>query len=233
MSTTRPPPSAAAPPGPTRAAPNHHALAELGFDLRDAVRRIAADRHAPEAKALFDVVCRYSARRLATVSRRCGNALGDTEQEELVGDVLFQLMQGSLAAFRGETLPEFLAFVRTICDRSAWRVIRRKERERHAVETESAALEDWSVDLPRPDAFLEVAAESPLPETDREYLVALLTAGSKAEFARRSNVSRAAVTQRVQRIQQRVLDLSLSERLLHEAWLDQTARAVASTHEPV
>lgn len=203
-------------------------LPELGFDLRDAVRRIAADRHAPEARALFEVVCRYAERRLATVSRRCGNALSETEREELVGDVLLQLMQGSLASFRGETLAEFLAFVRTICDRSAWRVIRRKERERSAVETEGSLLEDWSVDLPRPDAFLEVRAESPLPDADRQYLLALLQAGSKAEYARRSQVSRAAVTQRVQRIQQRVLELSLAERLVHEAWLEQAARAVAA-----
>jgi DNA-directed RNA polymerase specialized sigma24 family protein len=209
-----------APAGPGAAIP------ELDFDLRDAVRRIAADRHAPEAKALFDLVCRYAHRRLTTVSRRCGNALTESEQEELVGDVLFQLMQGSLAAFRGETLPEFLAFVRTICDRSAWRVIRRKERERDIVETESAALEDWSVDLPRPDAFLEVRAETPLPDADREYLVALLRSGSKAEFARRTGVSRAAVTQRVQRIQSRVQELSFGDRLVHEAWLDQTAHAV-------
>jgi DNA-directed RNA polymerase specialized sigma24 family protein len=198
---------------------------DLDFDLRDAVRRIAADRHAPEARALFDIVCRYAHRRLATMSRRCGNALNDSEQEELVGDVLFQLMQGSLASFRGETLPEFLAFIRTISDRSAWRVIRRKERERSIVETEAALLEDWSVDVPRPDAFLEVRAETPLPDADRDYLVALLRSGSKAEFARRAGVSRAAVTQRVQRIQNRVQELAYGDRLVHEAWLDQAARA--------
>jgi hypothetical protein len=200
---------------------------EFGFDLRDAVRRIAADRHAPEAKALFEIVARYAHRRMGIVSRRCGDALTDSEQEELVGDVLFQLMQGSLASFRGETVPEFFGFVRTICDRSAWRVIRRKERERRVVETDAAILEEWSVDLPRPDAFLEVRADTPLPDADRDYLVALLQSGSKAEYARRAGVSRAAVTQRVQRIQTRVLELSLAERLLHEAWLEQTARAVA------
>lgn len=212
---------------PTSSPVSALADAEFGFDLRDAVRRIVADRHAPEAKALFEVVARYAHRRMGVVSRRCGDALTASEQEELVGDVLFQLMQGSLASFRGESIPEFFGFVRTICDRTAWRVIRRKERERRVVEREPETLEDWSVDLPRPDAFLEVRAESPLPEGDRDYLVALLRSGSKAEHARRSGVSRAAVTQRVQRIQTRVLELSLAERLVHEAWLEQTARAVA------
>lgn len=199
----------------------------LGFDLRASICRIVADRHAPEAKALFEVLARYAHRRIAVASRRCGDALSASEQEELVGDVLFQLMQGSLAAFRGETLPELLAFVRTICDRSAWRVVRHKDRERALVETEGSPLEDWTSDLPRPDAFLEVRAETPLPAADRDYLLALLRAGSKAEYARRVGVSRAAVTQRVQRIQARVLELSAAERLVHEAWLQQSARAAA------
>ena len=87
---------------------------ELGAqipDLRRQLRLLVSDRHSSEARALFEVLCRYVHRRVSIVSRHCGNALAESEQEEAVGDVLLQLMQGSLAAFRGETLPELLGFV--------------------------------------------------------------------------------------------------------------------------
>jgi DNA-directed RNA polymerase specialized sigma24 family protein len=203
------------------------------LDLRDRIQQLSADRHSPEARALFDVLCRYIHRRVVGVSRRCGNALSDSEQEEVVGDVIFSLMSGSLASFRGTTVPELYAFVRTITDRTTWRSVRRKLRERDTVENDADLLEDWSVDLPRPDRFLEVKAESPLADTDRTYLLALLEAGSKAEYARRAGVSRAAVTQRVQRIQQRVGELGSGDRMTHDAWLEQAARAVTRQIEPV
>ncbi|MCA9489149.1 MAG: hypothetical protein KC621_04485, partial [Myxococcales bacterium] len=93
-------------------------------------------------------------------------------------------------------------------------------------------LEDWSASMPRPDAHVEIRSDTPLPDNDRAYLEDLLRAGSKAELARRSGVSRAAVTQRVQRIQNRVAELSQHERLSHEAWLLQTARTVVETEPP-
>ncbi|MEZ4238089.1 MAG: hypothetical protein R3F59_18470 [Myxococcota bacterium] len=193
-------------------------------DLRAQLRLLLCDRHAPEARALFDVLTRYAHRRVAIVSRHCGNALADSEQEEAVGEVLLQLMQGSLAAFRGESLPELLGFVRTIADRTTWRMIRRRDRERALLQTDSDVVEDWTADLPRPDAHLEVVSESPLGEADQHYLIDLLRAGSKAEYARRAGVSRAAVTQRVQRIRNRIADLSPMARMAHEVWLNQAAR---------
>ena len=68
-------------------------------------------------------------------------------------------------------------------------------------------------------AEAERVAESPLSEADQAYLRQLLAAGSKAELARRAGVSRAAVTQRVQRIRRRVAELAPRERSSHEVWL--------------
>jgi DNA-directed RNA polymerase specialized sigma24 family protein len=201
-------------------------------DLRPQLRLLLCDRRAPEARALFEVLTRYAQRRVSIVSRHCGNALADSEQEEAVGDVLLQLMQGSLAAFRGETLPELLGFVRTIADRTTWRMIRRRDRERNLLQSDGTMVEDWSADLPRPDAHLEVVPQSPLAETDQAYLLDLLKAGSKAEFARRSGVSRAAVTQRVQRIRNRISELAPMARMAHDVWLKQAARRTLEAEVP-
>jgi DNA-directed RNA polymerase specialized sigma24 family protein len=205
----------------------------LEMDLRRQLRLLLADRRSPEARALFDVLCRYAHRRVAIVSRHCGGALVESEQEEAVAETLLQLMQGSLAAFRGETLPELLGFVRTIADRTTWRIIRRRDRERALIQGESALVEDWSASLPRPDAHVETVPASPLPEPDQAYLLELLQAGSKAELARRAGVSRAAVTQRVQRIRTRIAELPAMARLAHEVWLNQAARHVVETERPL
>ena len=178
---------------------------------------------------MFEVFSRYAHRRVSVVSRHCGNALSEGEQEEVVGEVLLQLMQGSLVAFRGETLPELLGFVRTIADRTAWRLIRRRDRERSLLHTDGRIVEDWTAALPRPDAHLEVVPDSPLPDNDQAYLIELLQAGSKAEYARRSGVSRAAVTQRVQRIRHRISELPAMDRMAHDVWLNQAARRVLET----
>ena len=157
----------------------------------------------------------------------------EAEQEEAVAEVLLQLMQGSLATFRGETLPELLGFVRTIADRTTWRIIRRRDRERSLIQGEAALVEDWNASLPRPDAHLETVPASPLPEVDQAYLLELLQAGSKAELARRAGVSRAAVTQRVQRIRARISELPAMARLAHDVWLNQAARHVVETEPAV
>lgn len=198
-------------------------------DLRRQLRLLLADRRSPEARALFEVLTRYAHRRVALVSRHCGGALGEAEQEEVVGEVLLQLMQGSLAAFRGESLPELLGFVRTIADRTTWRVVRRRDRERALIQADTEGVEAWNASVPRPDAFLETVPDSPLPEADQTYLLELLRAGSKAEFARRAGVSRAAVTQRVQRIRGRIAELAPQARMAHEVWLDQAARRVLAS----
>lgn len=195
-------------------------------DFRARLRALACDRHSSDAREVFEILSRYAHRRVAVVSRHCGQLLSDGEQEEVVGEVLLQLMQSSLAAFRGETLPELLGFVRTISDRTTWRTVRRRDRERALLQTDSDLVEDWTASVPRPDAHLEVVPDSPLPEVDQSYLRALLAAGSKAEYARRSGVSRAAVTQRVQRICGRIAELTPMARLEHDVWLNQAARTV-------
>lgn len=193
-------------------------------DIRRQLRLLLADRRSPEARALFEVLTRYAHKRVAMVSRHCGGALSEAEQEEAVGEVLLQLMQGSLAAFRGDSLPELLGFVRTIADRTTWRVVRRRDRERALIHADAELVEDWNAAMPRPDAHLETVPDSPLPEADQAYLVDLLRAGSKAELARRAGVSRAAVTQRVQRIRGRIDELAPHARMAHEVWLSQAAR---------
>ncbi len=205
-----------------------HAFDE-GVDVRRQLRLLLANRRSPEARALFDRLTRYTHRRVALVSRQASGSLSPTEQEEVVAEVLLQLMQGSLAAFRGETVPELLGFVRTIADRTTWRTIRRRDRERSLLQTEAVDLvEDWNARLPAPDAQSERVARSPLTESDQAYLIELLQAGSKAELARRAGVSRAAVTQRVQRIHSRVRELATQDRIQHEVWLEQAARRVVA-----
>jgi len=194
-------------------------------ELQPQLRLLLADRTSPEAGAFFQLLMKYVHKRTVAVSRHCGNALAASEQEEVVAEVLLQLMQGSLAAFRGQSIPELYAFVRTIADRTTWRVIRRKEREQNALKGEGAdAVEGWQGKMPRPDAEAERVAESPLSEADQTYLHDLLAAGTKAELARRAGVSRAAVTQRVQRIRKRVAELGPRERSSHEVWLKRAAR---------
>jgi DNA-directed RNA polymerase specialized sigma24 family protein len=203
-----------------------HDLFEEG-DLQRRLRLVIADRHSPLAAQFFQLLMKYVHRRTVSVSRRCGNALTASEQEEVVADVLLQLMQGALANFRGHTVPELYAFVRTVADRTTWRVIRRKEREADTLQGEGAeVVEGWMASVPRPDARAERVADSPLSDKDQGYLVDLLRAGSKAELARQAGVSRAAVTQRVQRIRLRVAEMGPQERMAHEVWLKRTARRV-------
>jgi len=191
-------------------------------NIRKELRMLLSDRHAPEARALFEVLMRYIHNRVRHATRSRVGRISAAEKEELVSDVLLQLMRGSLAAFRGETLPELLGFVRTITDRTVWRALRSSDRDQivtYELDDERVASSELG-----PDA--EFVGDSPLPDTDQAYLMQLLQAGSKAEFARRSGVSRAAVTQRVQRIRTRVAALAANDRMAHEVWLKQSARTV-------
>lgn len=198
-------------------------------DLRDSLRRILADRHSPEAAALFQTLLRYVHRRVSLLAQvRCEGLLGEADQEEVLAEVLYQLMSGALARFRGETLPELLGFVKVMTDRTAWRVAERKLRERNAVERVTNDHDArWTRHPgPAPDAGFELTPDSPLPADDQRYLVALLQAGSKAELARVAGVSRAAVTQRIQRIQERIASLPTRDRASHEAWMQHQAAAI-------
>ena len=62
--------------------------------------------------------------------------------------------------------------------------------------------------------------------------MSLLEAGSKAALARRVGVSRAAVTQRVQRIRQRIDALSGHDRMAHDVWMTQEARHALEATAP-
>ncbi len=195
--------------------------------FRRQLRHLLANRGSPEAAAMFQTLMKYIHKRVMTITRRCGGRVSPTRREEIVADVLLQLMQGSLARFRGDSLPELLAFVRVISDRCTWRVIQKAEKERSALNgVGSEEIRRWNHRPSAPDEHIEVMAESPLSDGDQEYLKSLLTAGSKAEFARTAGVSRAAVTQRVQRIRARIDALATQERMAHEVWMNQAARDV-------
>lgn len=193
------------------------------------IRRILADRHSPEAAALFRTLLGFSERRVRHLAAtRCRGLLTDADQEEVIGEVLFQLMEGALGRFRGETEGELFAFVRTMCDRTATRRAQRRLRERQTLDDFRERDESpWQRDhLPAPDAHVDFEADSPLDEADRGYLRELLAAGSKAELARRQGVSRAAVTQRLHRIHARLGSLPPVQRHAHEAWMQRVAGEV-------
>jgi hypothetical protein len=196
-------------------------------DFNTNLRRVLADRHSPEATALFRTLLGYIGRRVTAVANgRCRGLLSESDIEEIAGEVLFQLMQGGLARFRGESMPELIGFVRTMCDRTTWRAAQRRARERDAVaEFRNTDDDAWTPSAIRSDV-VEFEARSPLSEADQTYLAELISAGSKAELARRAGVSRAAVTQRIRRIQDRIAQLAPRDRGAHDAWMKQTAHDV-------
>jgi hypothetical protein len=195
-------------------------MSELTRQLQDLV----ADRHTPEARALFELLLRYVNQRVRTTARRtCAGALGESEVDEVVAEVLTQLVAGALARFRGESVGELLAFVRTISDRSLWRAARRVQRERAAIEQDDGALQRWSAEFRDPDDLVRAVPDLPLSAEDEAYLRGLLEAGSKVAYARAQGVSRAAVTQRVKRIQTRIARLDDGDRLAVDAWLHHAA----------
>lgn len=196
------------------------------------LRRIAADRTSPEAQALFLTLTGYVDRRVRRIAgARYSDLLGAAEQEEIVGEVLYQLMAGSLAQFRGDTLPELLGFVRSISDRCVGRAARKRLRERAALDVEGQdAVRAWMGVLPQPDQAVHFAPASPLSAQDEGYLRELLQAGSRAEYARSNGVSRAAVTQRVQRIRSRIESLPEREQQAAEGWLHHEARLATARH---
>ena len=198
--------------------------------FRSQLQRIAANRHSPESAALYKVLFDYTNGRLRRIAARL--RLSSCEQEEVVGEVLLQLMMGGLASFRGGSLPELLGFVRTITDRSAWKRVRLRDRERVALDTAGVdGMDAWTGQAPASPSDVEIHVDSPLDEKDQAYLLDLFRAGTKAEYARRAGVSRAAVTQRVQRIKDRIATLEPGERMAHEVWVGRTARAVAAFEE--
>ena len=197
--------------------------------LRDQIRQLTADRASAEARALYSTLARYVQRRVRHVVRHAASDLiAPSETEEIVADVLLQLVTGALAQFRGDSLGELMAFVRTVTDRRLWRVIKRKVKEKRMMEQmapEAARMREAQL---RPDQLVKIVPDLPLSDDDEAYLRALLEAGSKAELARRRSLSRAAVTQRVQRIQRRIAALKPQQQLAVDAWLEQAARDALS-----
>ena len=198
---------------------------EDNISIRPQLQLLLSNRHSPEARSLYLTLARYIDRRVGrTLYSRYPDVLTKPDHEELVGEVLLQLMSGSLARFRGHTIGELLAFVRAICDRSVGHTARRKIRERDTLSgAAESEVRSWTSDSLRPDQAVRMVPESPLSEADTTYLQDLLAAGSQAELARSSGVSRAAVTQRLHRIRERVGSLDRRQQETARAWLEETA----------
>ena len=195
--------------------------------LRDQIRQLTSDRRSPEARALYGTLAKYVERRTHNVVRHAASdLLATSEVEEVVADVLLQLVTGALLQFRGDSVGELMAFVRTVTDRRLWRGIKKRIKNKRMLEAlpnEGALYEAAAL---RPDQLVRIVPDLPLSEADEAYLTALLEAGSKAELARQRSLSRAAVTQRVQRIQKRIASLEPKDQMAVDAWLEHTARQV-------
>ncbi len=193
--------------------------------IRPQLELLLTNRHSPETRSLYLTLARYIDRRVGrTLFRRYPDVLSKPDHEEVVGEVLLQLMSGSLARFRGHTIGELLAFVRAICDRTVGHTARRRIRERDTLA--GAALNEvraWTSDSPRPDKVVRLVPHSPLSDADTAYLTALLGAGSQAELARTAGVSRAAVTQRLHRIRDRIQAMKPEHRETAREWVRETA----------
>lgn len=194
-------------------------------DFQTQLRDLLANRHTAEAQALYMKLLQYIDRRTnLLVRRRAAGIFSSAEREELVGEVLMQLISGSLATFRGESIGELMAFVRTITDRTVFRAARKRIRERETVREEAAQIERWFAELEGPADHASMVDDCPLSEEDEAYLRALLGAGSKVALAQDRGISRAAVTQRVQRIQRRIAKLPQQDQMAVQAWLRRAAR---------
>jgi len=188
--------------------------------IRPQVEALAANRLCPESRALYTTLAKAIHRRVEwRAHTHYSDLLSKTDSEEITADVLLQLISGSLVQFRGHSMGELIAYVRSISDRSLWRFARRRLRERDALAGHAGdAVRAWSAHLPSPEQALAWDPSPFLNEKDTNYLRNLLDAGSRAELARTSGVSRAAVTQRVQRIRARIDALPSAQRDATERW---------------
>ncbi len=203
-------------------------------EFRRQLRLVLAHRHGPEASALYRTCFDHASRRVGQLARgRCRGLLEEADQDEVVAEVITQLMETALARFRGETAQELLAFVRTMTDRMAVRRAQRNLRARNTIDRVLAGGEaPWETSaFSAPDAGV-ADAQSPLDEADRTYVSALLQAGSKAELARTAGVSRAAVSQRIARIEARLAALSTAQQEAHVAWLFHEATRALQSERP-
>lgn len=203
-------------------------------DLQLQLRSLLANRHGPETRAFYEQLLGYIDRRARLTWRSCyRDLISEAEVEEAVAEVLKRLMCGALVRFRGESLGELFGFVRTITDRCIWRLAQKRLRERNVLEGDGQEhAEDWFGTVRGPAELVEHVPDVPLSDTDQAFLVALLEAESKVEYSRRNGVSRAAVTQRVQRIRRRISQLEPRDQGAVDAWLRvQARRHLAATPE--
>ena len=196
-------------------------------DFQHQLQQLLTNRRSPEARAFYLSILRYVERRVQSVWRqRYRDLLSATDLEEVVADVGMRLMTGALARFRGSTPAELYAYVRTISDRCLGKAVRKRLRERdtlNEVGTEQATAMLGTI--AGPDTA-EVVASCPLNQRDQDYLLRLMAAGSKAEYARQHDQSRAAVTRMVQRIRTRIAALEHDDRVAVDVWMHQQAREI-------
>lgn len=201
-------------------------------ELQDQLRGLLADRNTPETRAFFEKLLSYIDRRARVVWRSCyADLLSESHIEDAVGEVLKRLVTGALNSFRGESLGELFAFVRTVTDRCIWRAAHKVLREREVLKGEGGKeAESWFEHAGPSPHSVEHVPDVPLSQKDQDFFSALLQAESKVEYSRRHGVSRAAVTQRVQRIRRRISELPVEQQGAVDAWLVQQARLhIAST----
>jgi DNA-directed RNA polymerase specialized sigma24 family protein len=192
--------------------------------LAAALHALQTDPRSPEAARLYRRLETFVKGRVYRTGRsRYGDLLCEGTLEDVIGEVLYQLVSGALLQFRGQSLCELLGFARTVADRALWRAARRRIREREILSELEVEIQGWSVRTPRPDEALIAVPQTPLCTADADYLLSLLHAGSHANLARELGVSRAAVTQRIQRIRTRIGRLTDTEQATAESWLRHSA----------
>lgn len=172
-------------------------------------------------ESLFPTWSPHIRRYVRQAAARCGDRVGPADVDDIVSDVLLTLLRGGLECFRGESEPQFRAYLRVISQRATWALATRRSRERSVAEELVASTTAMSA----PPAEVEFDCRTPLGREDRIYLQALMRAGSRAELAREKGVSRAAVSQRLQRIDRRVGRAPQRSQEAHEGWLRVQARA--------
>ena len=194
-------------------------------EIRPALDQLLCNRHTVEARGLYTTLARYAHRRVETVARRrFSDVLTPPDREELVAEVLFQLMGGALARFKGNSVGELLAFVRTICDRLVSHTAFKRIRERDTLAGEVGEhVRQWISSELRPDETVRMVPDCPLDDDDARYLEALFASGSRAGLARDLGISRAAVTQRISRIKTRIDSLPSMKQSAARAWIEHLA----------
>jgi DNA-directed RNA polymerase specialized sigma24 family protein len=194
-------------------------------DIRVALEQLLANRHTPEARGMYMTLARYTHRRVdVTSGRRYSDILSRVDREEIVGEVILQLMSGALARFKGNSVAELLGFVRTIADRMVGHAARKRIRERNTLAGEMGdEVRSWMGKETAPDHSVRMNQICPLTEEDAAYLTALFGAGSRADLARDRGISRAAVTQRLNRIRNRIDAMPPKHKSHARNWVEDLA----------